>query len=73
MLWLAIWALLPACSSETRDQLWQKYDPAGYKHAHSLVFNPKKYQREAAQEPSKLEPSEQADESEWDLRRKPEP
>jgi hypothetical protein len=31
--------LLSACSSERRDRLWQKLDPAGYKHAHSESFN----------------------------------
>jgi|GEM_PF-1753667 len=31
--------LLAACSSERRDRLWQKLDPAGYKHAHSESFN----------------------------------
>jgi len=69
LLWLAALALLPACSSEKRDRLWQKFDPAGYKHAHSEVFNPGKYKRAAPQEPSELEPSVLADESEWDLRR----
>lgn len=31
--------LLSACSSESRDRLWQTIDPAGYKHAHSESFN----------------------------------
>jgi len=42
---LALLAILPACSADKRDRLWQKYDPAGYKHAHSEVFNPHGYQR----------------------------
>lgn len=45
LLRLALLTLLPACSSDTRDRLWQKFDPAGYKHAHSEVFNPHGYQR----------------------------
>ncbi len=37
-------AVLASCSSESRDRLWRTLDPAGYKHAHSEVFNPKRYQ-----------------------------
>jgi hypothetical protein len=51
-LWMLALLLLPACSSESRDRLWQTLDPAGYKHAHSEVFNPKKYKREAPRESS---------------------
>jgi hypothetical protein len=42
---------LAACSSESRDRLWQTLDPAGYKHAHSEVFNPKKYRRDVPRGP----------------------
>jgi hypothetical protein len=42
---------LAACSVESRHRLWQKLDPAGYKHAHSEVFNPQKYRREMPQDP----------------------
>lgn len=41
---------LAACTMESRHKLWQTLDPAGYKHAHSEVFNPKKYRREADRE-----------------------
>jgi len=41
---------LAACTTESRHRLWQTLDPAGYKHAHSEVFNPKKYRREAPRE-----------------------
>ena len=41
---------LAACSVESRHRLWQTLDPAGYKHAHSEVFNPKKYRREIPQD-----------------------
>lgn len=46
---------LAACTSESRHRLWQTLDPAGYKHAHSEVFNPKKYRRDVPREPLKEE------------------
>lgn len=42
---------LAACSVESRHRLWQTLDPAGYKHAHSEVFNPQKYRSEMPQDP----------------------
>lgn len=42
---------LATCTSESRHKLWQTLDPAGYKHAHSEVFNPKKYRRDVPREP----------------------
>ena len=42
-----IWLIaLPGCTSASRHKLWQTLDPAGYKHTHSEVFNPKKYRRD---------------------------
>lgn len=38
--------LLCGCSADSRDRLWRTLDPAGYKHAHSEVFNPRRYQKE---------------------------
>lgn len=37
---------LCGCSADSRDHLWRTLDPAGYKHAHSEVFNPRRYQKE---------------------------
>lgn len=45
-------ALLTGCSAESRDKWWRTLDPAGYKHSHSIVFNPRKYQRENPPEKS---------------------
>jgi len=42
---------LAACTTESRHRLWQTLDPAGYKHAHSEVFNPKKYRRDVPRDP----------------------
>lgn len=38
--------ILCGCSADSRDRLWRTLDPAGYKHAHSEVFNPRRYQKE---------------------------
>lgn len=43
--------MVTGCSSETRDRWWQTLDPAGYKHHHSEVFNPRKYRSEDAPAP----------------------
>lgn len=56
-------AVLPACSSETRDNLWRTLDPVGHKHSQSAFFNPKKYKDKA---PSS---SATSPEKEWDLTR----
>lgn len=64
---LATLLILTGCSYETRDRLWRKLDPAGYKHSHSEVFNPEgyhRYQRRA--QPDTLPP---IDEAEVDLMR----
>lgn len=60
---LLVLPLLSACSYETRDRLWKKFDPAGYKHAHSEVFNPHGYQRyqKRGAPPDTLPPLEGAD------------
>ena len=50
--WMLCLALLTGCSVESRDKWWRTLDPAGYKHSHSIVFNPRKYQRENPPEKS---------------------
>lgn len=51
-----VWLIaLPGCSSESRHKLWQTLDPAGYKHTHSEVFNPKKYKRAPERETEDME------------------
>lgn len=42
---LACAMTLTGCSSESRDNLWRKLDPAGYKHSHSPSFNGKNAKR----------------------------
>lgn len=37
--------VLPGCSAEKRDRLWQTLDPAGYKHAHMESFRGSKARR----------------------------
>lgn len=50
LLFLLTTLALAACTSASRHRLWQTLDPAGYKHAHSEVFNPKKYHRDVPRE-----------------------
>lgn len=50
LLFLLTTLALAACTSASRHRLWQTLDPAGYKHAHSEVFNPKKYRRDVPRE-----------------------
>ncbi len=64
LMWLMGLAFLPGCSSESRDNIWRKVDPAGYKHAHSEVFNPGKYKHATPADSSEAPP-----EKEWDLTR----
>lgn len=59
--------MLAGCSYETRDRLWRKLDPAGYKHSHSEVFNPEGYHRyQRRVQPDTLPP---IDDAEVDLMR----
>jgi hypothetical protein len=55
--------LLPACSSETRDNIWRTLDPVGHKHSQSPFFNPRKHKDTAPAS------SETSPEKEWDLTR----
>ncbi|MDZ4403329.1 hypothetical protein [Prosthecobacter sp.] len=52
---LLILPVFAACTTEKRHEIWRTLDPAGYKHTHSEVFNPKKYKRAPERETEDME------------------
>lgn|GEM_PF-1585255 len=50
--WLLALFVLPGCSAEKRDRLWQTLDPAGYKHAHMESFRGSKAIRRPESKPA---------------------